>query len=505
MRKLDELGNKKLTILNVFFSVLLEIVAILHGFIIPRIILGLFGSEVNGLTSSLNQFLNYITLLEGGLIGVVSAALYKPLNEKDYAKVSAIYVAADRFLKKIALIYVLYAVVVAGVYPLIFDTGFSWSFVFELTLIIASTKFIQYCFSLSLRTIINADKKVIIISAVSIAIYIGNLICSLVVVKFFPSILLLKAMNGILFLFQPIAFNAYVKKHYKIDKHAEPDNKCLSQRWDGFGHNTAYFIHSNTDVMLLTVFSTLANVSVYNVYLMVVTSLKTFVTSVSKAITPTLGSILAGDNEKARQNTFDTYSFVMNTIASFVFTCGAILITSFVSVYTAGITDADYHQTGLGIMLMLAEGVACIRTPYTSAADVSGHYRQTAKYAWAEAAINIVLSIVLYQFFGIVGIAIGTFAAMTYRATALVFYLRKNILHRSPAKAFRSAAYCAGVFAFSFVTSLFIKVKVDSYLSWFLYALIIAAITGGYVVLFAFLIDRSAMKTTLKMILGKKK
>ena len=42
---------------NIVSSIVLQVVNIISGFILPRIILGTFGSEVNGLVSSLNQFL----------------------------------------------------------------------------------------------------------------------------------------------------------------------------------------------------------------------------------------------------------------------------------------------------------------------------------------------------------------------------------------------------------------------------------------------------------------
>ena len=38
-----------------------------------------YGSDVNGLVSSITQFLGYIALVEGGVGGVIRAALYKPL------------------------------------------------------------------------------------------------------------------------------------------------------------------------------------------------------------------------------------------------------------------------------------------------------------------------------------------------------------------------------------------------------------------------------------------
>ena len=33
---------------------------------------------------------------------------------------------------------------------------------------------------------------------------------------------------------------------------AKPNNQLIAQRWDGFGHTIAYFIHSKTDVFLYT-------------------------------------------------------------------------------------------------------------------------------------------------------------------------------------------------------------------------------------------------------------
>ena len=53
------------TLLNAGSSLGLQIITIITGFIIPRLILSTFGSEVNGLVSSLNQFLGYISILEG--------------------------------------------------------------------------------------------------------------------------------------------------------------------------------------------------------------------------------------------------------------------------------------------------------------------------------------------------------------------------------------------------------------------------------------------------------
>ena len=65
----------------------------------------------------------------------------------------------------------------------------------------------------------------------------------------------------------------------------------------------------------------------------------------------------------------------------------------------------------------------CLRLPYNAMVFAAGHYKQTQLSAIIEAVINIVVSVVLVSKWGLVGVAIGTFAAMTYRTLYLVLYL----------------------------------------------------------------------------------
>ena len=74
--------HKKLQ-LNTITSLLLEIVTIVSGFILPRLIMEEYGSSVNGLVNSITQFIGIIAFLEFGVGKVIQSALYKPLAEKD--------------------------------------------------------------------------------------------------------------------------------------------------------------------------------------------------------------------------------------------------------------------------------------------------------------------------------------------------------------------------------------------------------------------------------------
>lgn len=446
--------TKNVTILNVLSSILLQMVSVISGFIIPRVILSVFDSEVNGLVSSLSQFLNYVSLLEGGLGGVVAANLYRPLYNKDSAKISSIVKTTQNFYRKIAYLFIAYTLAVAVIYPLVVSSSFSFAYIFSLTVILAITLFIQYNFSLAQRLLLQADKKVYIVSFTQIVITILNVSIFVIASKLCPSIHVLKLISALVFVLQPIIYNHFVKKYYQLDKQAPIDSALLSSRWDGFAINVAAFIHNNTDVTVLTLFTNLKSVSVYAVYALVTSGIKKVIQAISSGVGPTIGHLYASGDKEALNRRFDLYEYVTFFITFFLFTLGGLIITPFVKFYTHGIMDADYDQALFGALLIVSELIYCIRDPYVALAYSANRFKDIRKHAYIEASLNILLSVVLVKFFGLVGVAIGTIIAMSYRTTYHVFYLKKHILHRSPKTFFSKFLSFSIVSAFSIVLSL---------------------------------------------------
>lgn len=101
--------------LNSLTSMISQIVVMAAGMITPRLMIATYGSEMNGLVSSLNQFISYITLVEAGIGGAAIYSLYKPLAEEDHARISSIVVAAkkatgrpDIFSRRVFLFWLLF-------------------------------------------------------------------------------------------------------------------------------------------------------------------------------------------------------------------------------------------------------------------------------------------------------------------------------------------------------------------------------------------------------------
>ena len=52
-----------------------ELLTLISGLILPRLVLTAFGSDANGLVNSIAQYLGFSTVLRAGLGGVTRAAL----------------------------------------------------------------------------------------------------------------------------------------------------------------------------------------------------------------------------------------------------------------------------------------------------------------------------------------------------------------------------------------------------------------------------------------------
>ncbi len=499
--------RSKKALMNTVASLALQFVTVICGFIVPRLIIGEYGSEVNGLVSSITQFLGYITLFEAGVGGVVRAALYKPLADNDINAMSGIIKATESFFRKIALIFVAYMLVLAGAFPLIVNRSFDSVFTASLVVIIGISTFAQYYFGMTYTVFVQADQRRYITAFLQIFTIILNAVMVVIFVKLGASIHILKLGTAAVYVLRPLLLNVYVNKRYKFDKSAKPNKQAIKQRWDGLGHHIAYFVNLNADVVILTLFSkistafSIAEVSVYTVYHAVVYGIVSITSSISSGMEAGFGNMIAKNEKENLNKKFSLYEFLSYTIITVMFTCAGILIVPFVSVYTSGITDINYIRPLFAYIITAAYAAYAIRSPYNILTLAAGHYRQTRNGAFAEAAINVVISVIGVYFWGIVGVALGTLVAMSFRTVQYAWYLSKNILERSFGIFIKRILTAALASAASILIVYFIpSFSVDSYFTWILFAIETFAVTASVTFVTSLIFSKKEMFDTFSYV-----
>lgn len=427
--KITNKSRSKRALLSSVVALTLEIVTTISGLIIPRLILSSFGSEVNGLISSITQFLGYISLLQLGAGGVIRAALYKPLAVHDEKQISKIVKAADVFFGKIAVVSIAYIIVLSFLYPYISKSSFGFLYVSGMVLILGIDSVAQYAWGFPKRQLLYADQRSYTYDFIRIIAITVNVLATVLLIQLGCEIHIVKLASAIVFVLQPLGVNIYTTKHYKLVKHIEPDNGAVRQRWAGVGYSLADFVHKKTDIFVLTIISNLKEVSVYSIYSLVVNGINSIISMATYSFQSVLGDILAKNEKKALNNTMDLYIFLVHCISTIVFSVTLCLVIPFVKLYTHGITDIEYSRPFFAILIVTAEMMYCLRQPFQSIILAAGHFKQTQRGAIIEALINLCLSIILVMRFGIDGVAFGTVIGVLYRTIDLVLYLKRNIIY----------------------------------------------------------------------------
>ena len=406
----------------------MQIVTMICGLILPRMILVSYGSDVNGLVNSITQFLSFITLLDGGVGAVIRAAYYRPMVTHDNDAISGVFAASNKLYRQIAGIFVIYIGVLAIVFPMITANKFGFLYTNVLVIIISLSTFMQYYWGCTLKLLVFSDQKGYLHSITQILTTIINTVLAVILIKFGAGIHIVKLVAAIAYIIQPLLLGYYIKKNYKINYRAKPAMDTLSQRWNALARHIAFYIHSNTDVAILTLFTNFGVVSIYSVYKIVVNGLTNLVSGIIGNTEATFGNLLASEENCKFETEFKSIDILTKYISTICFTTCTIMLCKFVAIYTNGIIDIDYQRPMFAILLCASEWIYCMGLNYNNVIISVGHFKQTTKIAIAEASINVILSVLLVWIFGLEGVVAATCIAMTYKMISNIWYMNKNVV-----------------------------------------------------------------------------
>ena len=200
-------------------------------------------------------------------------------------------------------------------------------------------------------------------------------------------------------------------------------------------------------------------------------------------------------------DTFSKYETLISIVSSIMFGITAVLIIPFVKIYTSGVGDANYVEPLFGILLTIASLLFCLRTPYHSLIIAAGHFKETQFAAYGEAIVNITTSIILVVKYGLIGVAIGTVLAVSFRFIYYVIYLSKHIIYRGVELFIKRCLVNIIVFVLIYFAGSYstIFVDINNYFKW----IFVASIVGVEALVISFSINYFLYKDDISFALTK--
>lgn len=490
---------------NLVSSLMYQIVLISLSFLLPRLYLENFGSEVNGVLSTIKQIFTYLFLLEAGVGLATTQALYKRIGKNDYKSANEVLSATNAYYIRTGIIYFLLVLVIGTVYAYVIPTSIDSNVVFLIVILTAIPALFSYFVQAKYRILMEVDGRKYVINNSETVLQLASNAGKILVLLLTDSLVLIQLVYCLMYLVQLAFLYFYAKRRYTwIDLKAEPDYKAISQKNSVLVHQLSAMVFNNTDVILISVLCDFRVVSIYAIYNIFFSQVQNFITSVVSSFTFALGQMFNLDREKFQKmfNAYETF-YIMTTC--FIYTIMAVFLLPLIQIYTSGINDAEYTNVFLVLLFVVMNLIANSKLPVTGVIEYSGNFEATRAHAVWEMIINIAFSVVAIMNMGICGAIIGTIAALIYRGIVTVYYSNKRILKRSQMCTYRLIITNGGVFALIMAIFFVDTFSNVSFLPLLLYGIVHSVWIALLYLVVNFVFNRDAFVTIFELYRGKKK
>ena len=253
---------------NMCSSLLYNLSVILFGLLLPRLYLTSFGSELNGLDSTIKQIFSCLTLLEAGVGLASQQAYYLPVAVGDRKAINGIFSATHHYYRRTGIVYLLVTVVFALLYPLCINTVLSYGTVSLIVVFYGIPGIMSYLVQGKYRSFMEVEGKNYVITYITTATMAAGNLLRMLALLFTRSILLVQVTYCVPSVFQVLVLTAYMRKNYPwLNAHDTPNLEALAQRGSVLVHQLTSIVFNNTDTILISSLCGLASASVYTIYL----------------------------------------------------------------------------------------------------------------------------------------------------------------------------------------------------------------------------------------------
>lgn len=469
---------KKQKVKNIVLSFGSQFIVLLLGFIIPRIILDNYNSDTNGLINTITQIFTYVALLEAGIAQSTTNTLYKYIQKEkiDKKNVSKVLSASHYSFKKASTYYGLIIILLSLFLPLILKTELNYYTVCLYILFEGAASLISFYFVQKWNCLLQVDGKNYIVQTIELITKVLSYGSKIVLSLFGLNIVFIQLLFFIISVIKVLIYKKYINKNYNwVEISKEHKNVKLADRNSYIISELAWTVFSSTDLIILSIFCSTKLSSIYSIYNMVFLALSSLLNSVFNSMKYILGQSFF-ENKINYHIKHDLFNSIFVGIMTILLCVSYHLIIPFVELYTAGIEDINYIYYYFPIMFCLIQLFSWSRYVSGNLTAIAGYAKYTSYISVAETAINLILSIILVNKYGIAGVLLATVVALPLKVIITNWMSDVLIMKR---KVWKTIFIIGGnylVFFATVIITLFNKITVKSIYEFIGYGIILTII-----------------------------
>ncbi len=497
------MSRNRMSFFNALTAIGLTLVNGLLGIVVTNFVTSHFGSDFNGLNSTVNQIVNILLILEGGFTVASNVALFAPLTAQDTNTVNGILSATRHKFRKAGLLFLAAGLIVAVIYGFVAQSDLSWEFIFTLVVMTVVPAAFNLYYATTYRVLLQTQQKEYMISLFTIlTVGLGH-IANIVMILLGGKMWMVRFITMVFTLCNSLLIAGYVKKHNRfLNLKTTPRADLIRGTGDVMAQKITGVIYQAAPMVFITIAIDTVTASIYGAYNMVFQMLKTLLHSVIDAPRHSLGQLITERDRKEVWPVFAQYEFIAFLGVFVTLTTCYVLILPFIALYSAGFTDANYYNPTIALMMVCIATVEMLHIPSGHLLNMAGLFRISRNFQ----VISCIVLVVSMIAGGILWGVYGMLAAILLCAVLLAFlemgYIHMVFFRNKLLSLLRLLLplLIAGI-ALCWLESYLIR-SVSNYFTFLLYGILLVFVNGIVACILSLICNRSGFIALLKRAKG---
>mgnify|MGYP004625139037 FL=1 len=405
---------------NIFFGIILKLYHILVPFLMRTALIYLLGVEYLGLDSLFTSILSVLNLAELGVGSAMVYSMYRPIIRDDGETICALMNLYKRYYRMIGLVVLASGLILCPFVPkLIAGSTPAGINIYILYLLNLGTTVLSYWLFAYKNCLLQAHQRSDIVSKIMLIVQTGRYVLQFV--------LLFLTHNYYLYLIVTLVSQAVVNvvtsivadKMYPqyraigvLDKAAKKDiNHRIT---DLFTAKIGAVIVDSVDTIVISAFLGLTVLAIYQNYFYILTAITGLINVIMTSCLAGIGNSIATESKEKNYRDLRTFTLIIVWIAGI---CTALLLTMFQPFIKLWVGEKYMFEFSAVVCFCVYFFVKQINTLLNLYKDAAGMWHEDRFRPLVTAAANLIMNLIMVQFWGVYGILLSTVLSMLFVGT----------------------------------------------------------------------------------------
>lgn len=395
---------------NLIATISIMLIMTFLGFLTRKVFVDNIGIDYLGLNGLLMNILGVVSLIEGGFGTSIVYNLYKPLAESDRPRIIALIQLYRKIYRYISLGILLMGLAIYPFLDVFIKDGESLEYVSIVFFIFLFNSIVPY-FTAYKWSLINADQKQYKLAIINLVYQVGLNLAKLAILYYTRNYILYLLIESLFILGYNVAISlkvnrlySFIKTRVKYEVDKETKEKIITNSKALFLHALGGYLMHSTGNIVISSFVSIAVVGLYSNYTLITNYINSFIVQSLNSISESVGNLIATESREHVNKVFNTI-FLLNFI---IVSIPVIILSNTINPFIVWWLGSEYLlNTATVIIILINLYLIGMRISAQIFKVKSGIFVQDRFSPLLQGCLNLVLSLIFVQFWGITGVLLA--------------------------------------------------------------------------------------------------